>query len=591
MLAICRKTSYYFLICTVGVYLLAPGIALDAILYKSYVVRSDGGQDILCDPYVVQKDDYVIKIFKQRGEISHKDFPEFLNIFKRLNPHISDVNLIRPGQHIFIPLKKLAPDAYPGQETGIVTIPFVTINSIPDLIKKNSTRRKVRRGDTVSVLISRKFGTYGTDLYKEGIRLFKQMNPDIKNINQIRVGQELTLPDPSLINQPWYESLFDSSGRIRQDALADASVNPLEASDAMAKAYPPKKDTSDEPKSPFEVAAGILEGKLYDKGVYYFPGQEEDFGLDLAHTPVIEMKDGSRILFSAPEDLEEDDIATIQSFWRKLKVASIPPGANLEDILNAAFKFTSETIEEDLLWFNDNGIVVEVKGQWFQRVAEADSANGATISTTIIKNPSQQTPDSILRYVEQHNIVLRELFSNGIPASKKTHQKTYTIPEFDTFTIGTFTRQVIINDLAKVLGFSYAPNTRISFPYGGIQIQALSNLLTSESGKEVLIDFGELHREAIEILERTGFHIVQIYEEDPVQDMITKIAGAFKIVFVKDPLIWTANRPQTYNTSVMIPGVLVKKIDHGQMLFTEVPIDYELYQFLVDRKIEVIMIQ
>jgi len=59
-----------------------------AFLYKSYIVHQDRGRDILCDPYIVKKNDYVLKLFKQKGEIAHKDFPEFLRIFKRINPHI-----------------------------------------------------------------------------------------------------------------------------------------------------------------------------------------------------------------------------------------------------------------------------------------------------------------------------------------------------------------------------------------------------------------------------------------------------------------------------------------------------------------------
>ncbi len=87
----------------IGSFLIGPVPADGAFLYKSYTIRYDRGWDILCDPYVVQKNDWVIKLFKQKGEIAHKDFPEFLRIFKRINPHIRDINRIRPGQHIMIP--------------------------------------------------------------------------------------------------------------------------------------------------------------------------------------------------------------------------------------------------------------------------------------------------------------------------------------------------------------------------------------------------------------------------------------------------------------------------------------------------------
>ena len=104
-----------------------------ALLYKSYVVRKDRGRDILCAPYIVQRNDYVIKLFRERGEIAHADFPEFLLIFSRLNPQIRNADLIQPGEQILVPLKKIAPNSHPDQESGIVTIPFVSLSAVPDL--------------------------------------------------------------------------------------------------------------------------------------------------------------------------------------------------------------------------------------------------------------------------------------------------------------------------------------------------------------------------------------------------------------------------------------------------------------------------
>ena len=101
-----------------------------ATLYKRYLVKNDLGKDILCEPYIVEKDDYVLKLFKQKGEISNTDFPEFLKIFQRINPGVGDINTISPGQEILIPLKKIRPDAFPTQSTGVIDIPFITIKTI-----------------------------------------------------------------------------------------------------------------------------------------------------------------------------------------------------------------------------------------------------------------------------------------------------------------------------------------------------------------------------------------------------------------------------------------------------------------------------
>ncbi|MBW2237725.1 MAG: hypothetical protein JRF39_01535, partial [Deltaproteobacteria bacterium] len=148
-----------------------------AFVYKNYIVRYDRGWDILCDPYVVKKNDWILKLFRQKGEISHKDFPEFLRIFKRLNPHVHDIDRIRPGQHILIPLKKVRQDALPAQSPGVVTIPFLADSRMSEALEKYSSPYRVQRGDFISILISRQFEGYGAKAYEQGMKLFRVMNP------------------------------------------------------------------------------------------------------------------------------------------------------------------------------------------------------------------------------------------------------------------------------------------------------------------------------------------------------------------------------------------------------------------------------
>jgi hypothetical protein len=170
-----------------------------ATLYKNYAVRYDRGWDILCDPYQVQEGDWVLKIFRQKGEISHYDFREFLGIFQRLNPHIGDMDRIRPGQVVDIPLKKLAKGTLPGQSSGVVSIPFILISSPQEKVEKNSQTYTLQKGDTISILIAKKFGgRYGNITYSQGLALFKAINPHIKDINRVYAGQQVYMPDPSI---------------------------------------------------------------------------------------------------------------------------------------------------------------------------------------------------------------------------------------------------------------------------------------------------------------------------------------------------------------------------------------------------------
>jgi hypothetical protein len=167
-----------------------------AFINKQYVVRYDRGWDILCDPYVVKKNDWIFKLFRQKGEISQKDYPEFLRIFKRLNPHVHNIDRIRPGQQILIPLKKVTRDPLSEPSPGVVTIPFLADSRMSEALEKYSSPYRVQKGDFISILISRQFEGYGTQAYEQGMKLFRVMNPKIKNLNHIYVGQVIRIPDP-----------------------------------------------------------------------------------------------------------------------------------------------------------------------------------------------------------------------------------------------------------------------------------------------------------------------------------------------------------------------------------------------------------
>ena len=243
------------------VFFVHPTPAEGAILYKSYVVRYDRGWDILCDPYIVQRGDWVYKIFRQKGEISSHDFKEFLEIFKRLNPQIRDVDRIRPNQNILIPIKKIEPNAFPNQSKGLVTIPFVTISKMTELLNAQAVPYHVQKGDYISRLITERFGAHGSKSYQEGIELFKAINPDIGNLNLIYIGQRINLPNPAMRNEPWYKSLFDGFGKIKREL----DEKPVDEPDVKVAVI---QNPINPPTDPISKVAAILDAKLLKKGTY-----------------------------------------------------------------------------------------------------------------------------------------------------------------------------------------------------------------------------------------------------------------------------------------------------------------------------------
>jgi len=137
LLAICFFTG--MILCPDRCY---PTTRVLKTAYKAFTINTWKGTDILCEPYQVQKNDWIYKIFRKKGNLSEKDFPLFLTIFKHLNPHITDLDTIRPGQKISIPLKKIDPHDSPYRSKGRVMVPILQMS---ELSKKSDMDRFTRQ--------------------------------------------------------------------------------------------------------------------------------------------------------------------------------------------------------------------------------------------------------------------------------------------------------------------------------------------------------------------------------------------------------------------------------------------------------------
>lgn len=573
-----------------------------AFLYKNYIVRQDRGQDILCDPYVVQKNDYVLKLFRQKGEIAHEDFPKFLSIFKRINPHIRDINRIRPNQYVFIPLKKLKPGTMSGQSSGIVTIPFVTISNMDEILTSYSSEYKVQAGDCVSIIIAHRYGAYGTKSYKEGIKLFELFNPHVSDLNRIYKDQTIRIPARSLKNQPWYQSLFDNWDNIRSDTDLRGLIEPKAIEQEV---HSPKEDnrnisvppfSSNIAGTPFSKAASALDATLLNKGAYYFPRKgEKDFALDLSRFPVLKFKEKSAILSPGDDHIPKTGLNVIRSSWNNVNVISIPSDPSMDQVIDAVLgkgENASETASgENIIAFSDHGVKIKVQAKWVTEKPSMIKETASRICITPIDNRKERTPDSIRNYLWHHNIIVKEVIRGNNKATKdesKTVKNDYTAK--DVIFIDTSDPRLFINDFFTAMGCKYTQNVSIMFPYAGIQVKAVSNLISTDEEKELLVDFGNLYGDAIECIEKTGFKVIQIKEKDNLHAMIERLLKAGGISHTKDPTFLAAKRPVKYNTALTIPGFLVGGKAKSEILFASVPLHDRIVQFLQERDVKIIRI-
>jgi hypothetical protein len=554
------------------------------------VVRKDRGRDILCDPYIVQKDDWIYKVFRQRGEISQKDFPEFLSIFKRINPHIRNINRILPGQQLFIPLKILSRDSMLGQSSGVVTIPLVAISNISETLKNHSTAYTVKQGDYLSRLIVQSYRTDDeatTALYREGMKLFRLINPGIVDPDLIHTGQKIYIPSPSIRNQPWYKSLFDASGNIVEKIVLDDTATSSTRDTATVAAVAGEEDVV---LSPFNQIAFALDAKLLNRGTYYFPMQgEEDFSLDLSKFPVIELKNQSKIMFQE-NDIQGYTLNAVKSFWKDVIIV---PGSQklsseqlFDSVINSIFK---DNIKNKLT-LSDKGVDLNITAKWIIEIPLASENKASPVCINFIENPDELTPASICRYLESRGVIIKDIVKDGKVKHHNSKKVQHCSSGENVIFIKATAKKIIVNDLLNAMGFRYEQDINITFPYEGIQVEALSNLISLKDDTPLIVDFGNIYGEAIIAIKKAGMEVIQIDRGDNINTIIQKLLKGIRLDYTIDPMFFVAKRPKKYNASLTIPGFLVKNVEGCNIIISTAPLHSELIQFLRDRNLKVIII-
>jgi hypothetical protein len=298
--------------------------------FKRYSVFTYENDTILCEPYQVKKDDWLYKIFRQKGEISEADFPRFLNIFKKINPRISNIDAIAPGINILIPLRKIDTQDYEQKTPGIVEVPVIEFSSVPEKFELQPyiRRHTIQTGDTVSKLLDKKFLKKGGAISLAGQKTFFHLNPNVTNLDLIYQGTQLVIPDPSILAQPWFKSFLKQGSN--PNAIPQAPIE---------KTLAPRTPVI----SPLQMTqlkrySELIQGTLINQGKMHFPGRgaQPNLVLDLTQTPLIEKKDGEKTII-IPRDngssLGKDLVENIRAYWKQIKIQKLDNAIDMAEKL------------------------------------------------------------------------------------------------------------------------------------------------------------------------------------------------------------------------------------------------------------------
>ena len=581
-----------------------PAVAT-TFLYKQYVIQQDRGQDILCEPYQVQKNDWVYKIFRRKGEIAEDDFPHFLQIFQRLNPHITDLDRIQVGDRILIPLKKIEAGETPpdgqseAQSAGLVNIPFVTISQgtgepSADMgtgLGSQPRPYQVKAGDTVHRLIATQFGPRGSPGFEPALTRFKELNPEIENLNRIFVGQVIQLPT---------KALLESSGALAevppsQEPPNSAITDPSPSEPSIMELKPPPKPVPAAPalpEAPLDAMATLLGGSFKNKGKFHFPTSDgDDVVIDVARTPFLELAPGRRMLILNGPPMPAADLAAVRKFWPDLKVLSLDNQTSVADQLGRLLKAYGAVQAPPHMTVKEPGLTLTLRTNYLLTPKPVGAAlpNNPRIGLTLLTDLAEQTPPAIGRYLAEHGITLYEIVARDtrLQVLKFDLKSRPTVP---VRSLPVADRRKLVTELIQIMGFACVPNSQITFPYAGMELSAWVDLVQNADGEDFVLNFGQIQGEAVGVIEESGLRVVDLPHRAALRENLLTLFQALDISSTVDPVFWAATRPATYNISITATGLLASPLIGRKFLITPFHLSVTALQIFQERGIQVVQL-
>lgn len=479
--------------------------ATASILYKKYVVANFNGIEIMCEPYVVRKDDSVIKILRQKGDISAQDFPEFLRIFQSVNPRIADIDLIRQNDEILIPLKKLSPDSLPGQSSGVVSIPFVSLTSFGDLLKPHTEEYRIKEGDNISGIINNSFQPENAEEEKRGIELLKRLNPEISRIDQIRAGSSLLIPKKTIKSQPWYKSMYDSKGKIHPENAASKDLGE----------QPGLNTTAYEPAAPaaMEKLASLMGGRLYKSGQYFVPLQNGGVHkIDLSKDPILDVDGGGKVLFSTDLGaLTDQEKTAIKKTLPDTSIIDAKKTESVEGLIDSMASASVLRKPAAPVILNTENAMIEIMPQWLFAPGRVNSDK--KVFLTPVSDGSKKSHAFFLDFLKHSKGVLLKEIGEAPKETKTAHKDFFTD---ETETVNFSQQNQLYANLSIAIGYGFSADTEHSVAAdSGENMDITADTIYAPGGQIFILADQDMPRENIETLRAAGFKVLEFPEQNP----------------------------------------------------------------------------
>jgi hypothetical protein len=533
-------------------------------LVKSADMKEDiaevDDRKVLTETHVVKQGDRLWQLLREKGLLDRKDLPEILSMLKRLNKDLQNLNMIQPGEKIIIPLK-IVPLSGAARAERMEAPVKTTPKVLQDLDLENYT---VRPGDSLTRVVSSRYGVPSDYLYGEYLQAIKRLNPAIKDLNRIYPGQTIRLP-------------IYSPQQVRSPII--------------------KKPERTEARGPetHPILVGIKEVFLaigeewVQTGQHFIPlpsGGQVDLKAD--SFPLLNLRNGRRIIIDQKNQLPEQMTQLIESSWGQYRVVHLVDG----DDLKAALERVLVACDYPRLVRNgepfeiDGPIGVKIRADWIVVLSDKPSETApGTIVINLNQAQAAETPWMVRDYLKTLGIkVIDHPGSGSTPQGVGVVEAARVESE----------PKVLIETLLSLLGRTFSRDLDIPVftnQAADLRMTVRADFFLKRGERDAIIDLSGFDKTVVSFLQSHDFLVLSLGGETAPMELVRKTLGFLGIPFDGGPLTLAASESTPEKgIQLIIPGVTFQDGVGNKVFMTSRPIPDEIAAFMSGRQYRIMVV-
>ena len=469
------------------------------------------------------------------------------------------------------------------------------------------------------------------------LTVIKKLNPEIEDLNKIKPGQVVILPEmerPAVPEGEESSSILnytirkgDSISRIAmrelnvklpelRKAVNDIKqLNPdirnynmiypgqtlqlprrsivitkqeAKAQEAESSSRVVKDESKDKPimlpRAHLDIIRDVvnrMNGALITLGKYYIPIPElGQITIDCSTIPIVELDDGSSIFLDFSNRIPDTLKNMIQSNWKNYHsveiVGSDDTAAILQKIVNASntYSMTRRTTPYTI----GAGTPLQLSLGWIITKKTKDSKPYLQ-GLSFVSDNSRLLPKPMTQYAERNGMIITEVL-DGQGVTSAPDEK-YALPQMSNMNLST--NMELVNSLLNELGYQITRDTEIGIldtSASGFDLSIKADLLARKGDKQIIIVSKKIPQQFIDSLKTRGTQTVTLESGETKKTVIEKVLLAAGIPFTFASFSFSVPEKSDKPTgTISFPAFKITR-DKGDFYLIDFDIDREIYGLL-----------